>query len=102
MSRVAGIQLIVCVSATTGGVPGGPSTVRTTVAQVWVYFARFGVDCDPNTTRKYRSPGGGGGVATSSWGSRAAGVGGRTARAAHPAFSATRRATRVVRYIRCP
>jgi len=47
MSSVAGIQLIVWCSRTVPGEPSAAPEVRTTVAQVCVYFGTFGVDCAP-------------------------------------------------------
>src|SRR5688572_27549401 len=82
MSSDAGIQLMVCASATDA--PDAQPVVFTTVAQVCVYFARFGVDCEPNTRMKYRSPGGAVIAVASRSEIEAAGVGGFSARVAQP------------------
>jgi hypothetical protein len=54
------------------------------VAQVCVYFACLGVDCEPNTMTKYRSPGGGVIEAVCCAVISAAGVGGVFASEAQP------------------
>src|SRR5262245_27957680 len=83
MSRDAGIQLMVCSSMAGAPGPSHPVTL-TTVAQEWVYFGRLGVDCEPNTRTKYRSPGGAAMAAAWRGVMSAAGVGGLRASAAHP------------------
>src|SRR5262245_65521642 len=83
MTRDAGIQLMVCSS--TAGAPGPSHPVTlTTVAQECVYFGHLGVDCEPNTRMKYRSPGGAAMAAACRGEISSAGVGGLGASGASP------------------